>query len=503
MARIVALTSLVTMWCLLLADAVEQGYEEFRVSPVASGSRGQQKTRSHHLYPWEQSVEWSKSLPEGGVGLKLVHRDEWDSPLIASPEEGRPSSTSITNNRLQRDRARVQELNERVGSPSSSSSSTGNGGTPGPPLRSPIISGLTQGSGEYFTKISFGSPSSDVLVTIDTGSDLLWIQCHPCDKCYVQVGPIFNPAESDTYDPIHCYSEACENLAHSKCSGVTCQYDVSYGDGSFTTGEFARETLTLNNTKSKPFMIHDFYFGCGHDNEGLFIASAGLLGLGRGDLSFPSQLSRVLSPRFSYCLTDRFTTDSGASESYLYFGEPETSHMKFTPLLHNPAAPTFYYVQLTGISVAKKELQIPTSEFEMDSAGRGGVIMDTGTSVSRLPTVAYKAMRDEFRSKMQNLDLVNVPGQDLFDTCFRIEQDEEVPIITLHFSNDVDMVLPPDNVLIPVDESGELFCLAFAGSDGRANLSIIGNVQQQGFRIEFDLSAKARVGFTRVDCSPN
>ncbi|BBN17154.1 aspartyl protease family protein [Marchantia polymorpha subsp. ruderalis] len=491
MARIVALTSVVVLtlwWCVLVAEAVEEGYQEFRVS------RGQQqKPRSGHLYPWEQSVEWSKSLPQGGVGLKLVHRDEWDSPLI------RPrSASSIGSNRLQRDRARVQALNQRVAIPSSG------GGTPGPPLRSPIISGLAEGSGEYFTRISFGSPSSDVLVTIDTGSDLLWIQCHPCDKCYVQVGPIFNPGESHSYDPIHCYSEACETLAHSKCSGVTCQYDVSYGDGSFTTGEFARETLTLNNTKSKPFMIHDFYFGCGHDNEGLFIASAGLLGLGRGPLSFPSQLSRVLSPRFSYCLTDRFALDGPEpSDSFLYFGEPETSHMKFTPLLHNPAAPTFYYVQLTGISVARQQLQIPTSEFEMDSAGRGGVILDTGTSVSRLPTVAYKAMRDEFREKLPNLQLVDVPGQDLFDTCFRIDEDQTVPTITLHFSNDVDMVLPADNVLIPVDETGELFCLAFAGSDGRANLSIIGNVQQQGFRIEFDLSAKARVGFTRVDCSPN
>ncbi|OAY84008.1 Protein ASPARTIC PROTEASE IN GUARD CELL 1 [Ananas comosus] len=66
----------------------------------------------------------------------------------------------------------------------------------------------------------------------------------------------------------------------------------------YTVGDFATETLTLGS--SEP--VRDVAFGCGHDNEGLFVGAAGLLALGGGALSFPSQIS---AKSFSYCLVDR------------------------------------------------------------------------------------------------------------------------------------------------------------------------------------------------------
>ncbi|KAL2613838.1 hypothetical protein R1flu_025530 [Riccia fluitans] len=483
-------------------EGLDDEYNVFHVPTVpssSSSSTSRGRNANRHLFPWEQTPEKWRSNDDGpngeGIGLKLFRRDDWNSPLITYSS----SFDQSVVKRLIRDRARVHQLNEQLIQVTHATTAD----TAGPPLRSPVISGLDEGSGEYFTTIPIGSPSADVLFTIDTGSDLTWIQCHPCDNCYDQLGPIFNPGESQTYDPVGCYSPGCQRLPHSKCEGASCQYDVSYGDGSFTTGDFARETLTMNSTRGKPFRIHDFYFGCGHDNEGLFIASGGILGLGRGDLSFPSQISRVLTPKFSYCLIDRFSASDSmnSNPSYLYFGGSDTSHLRYTPLLRNPAVPTFYYVQMTSISVGKKVLEIPSSAFGVDASGRGGVILDSGTSVTRLSSVAYRALRDEFKANAKNLKPVEVAGQDLFDTCFEITEDQEVPIVTLHFANYVDLMLPADNVLIPVDNSGTLFCLAFAGADGRSNLSIIGNIQQQGFRIEFDLTSKPRVGFTRQDCS--
>jgi hypothetical protein len=55
--------------------------------------------------------------------------------------------------------------------------------------------------------------------------------------------------------------------------------------------------------------------GCGHNNEGLFIGAAGLLGLGGGSLSFPSQ---IITTSFSYCLVDR----DSESASTLEFNSP-------------------------------------------------------------------------------------------------------------------------------------------------------------------------------------
>lgn len=35
----------------------------------------------------------------------------------------------------------------------------------------------------YYTKITIGSPPVDYHVQVDTGSDILWVNCHNCDRC--------------------------------------------------------------------------------------------------------------------------------------------------------------------------------------------------------------------------------------------------------------------------------------------------------------------------------
>lgn len=40
--------------------------------------------------------------------------------------------------------------------------------------------------GLYFTKIELGSPAKHYHVQVDTGSDILWVNCAPCSKCPVK-----------------------------------------------------------------------------------------------------------------------------------------------------------------------------------------------------------------------------------------------------------------------------------------------------------------------------
>lgn len=35
----------------------------------------------------------------------------------------------------------------------------------------------------YFTKVKLGNPEREFNVQIDTGSDILWVTCSPCDGC--------------------------------------------------------------------------------------------------------------------------------------------------------------------------------------------------------------------------------------------------------------------------------------------------------------------------------
>ncbi|KAK9926251.1 hypothetical protein M0R45_023492 [Rubus argutus] len=321
-------------------------------------------------------------------------------------------------------------------------------------LSTPVTSGISQGSGEYFSRIGVGQPVKSFYMVLDTGSDVFWLQCQPCSDCYQQSDPVFNPTGSSTFKQLTCDAAQCAALRVSACRNNKCLYQVSYGDGSYTVGDFVTETVSFGNTRA----INNFAMGCGHDNEGLFVGAAGLLGLGGGPLSLPTQLK---ASSLSYCLVG-----------------------------------TFYYVGLTGLSVGGRPISIPPSLFQMDDSGNGGIIVDSGTAITRLQSAAYNSLRDAF--KRLTTDLPSASNFALFDTCYDLSgrTSVRVPTVSFQFSGGKTLSLPAKNYLIPVDSSGT-FCFAFAPTS--SSMSIIGNVQQQGTRVSFDL-ANNRVGFSPNKC---
>ena len=399
---------------------------------------------------------------------------------------------SLTIARLDRDSARLKSLTTRLHLAltgilqSDLEPSGGRGQEQQQDLQGPIISGTSQGSGEYFCRVAIGRPPTPAYMVLDTGSDVNWLQCAPCADCYQQADPIFEPASSASYSPLSCETKQCKSLDVSECRNNTCLYEVAYGDGSYTVGEFVTETLTLGSAS-----VNNVAIGCGHNNEGLFIGAAGLLGLGGGKLSLPSQLNAT---SFSYCLVDR---DSD-SASTLEFNSPLPPNAVTAPLHRNPKLDTFYYVGVSGLSVGGESLRIPESAFEVDSGGNGGIIIDSGTAVSRLQTETYNSLRDAFVKGTRKLGLASTNGVALFDTCYDLSSKTsvEVPTVAFHFPNGKVLALAAKNVLIPVDSTGT-FCLAFAPTSSA--FSIIGNVQQQQTRVAFDL-ANSLIGFSSTKC---
>ncbi|KAL9245422.1 hypothetical protein vseg_019080 [Gypsophila vaccaria] len=425
--------------------------------------------------PTSDLLSTSTSTSTTSLELTLDHLDSL-APSGTSPDD-------LFTLRLSRDAARANSIFARA---------TRGGNSTRRDFSSSVVSGLAQGSGEYFTRLGVGSPPRYMYMVLDTGSDVVWLQCLPCQKCYDQTDRVFNPAQSGSFRSIPCRSKVCNLLDQSGClrRANKCAYQVSYGDGSFTTGEFATETMTFRG-----FKVRNVALGCGHDNEGLFVGAAGLLGLGRGKLSFPSQTGNRFGQKFSYCLVDRST--SSKPSSVVFGGSSISRTAVFTPLISNPKLDTFYYVELVGISVGGTRVPGITGElFKIDRTGNGGVIVDSGTSVTRLTRPAYLALRDAFRTGAASLK--SASGFSLFDTCFDLSGKTEVrvPTVVMHFRG-ADVSLPANNYLIPVDTSSR-FCFAFAGT--MSGLSIIGNIQQQGFRVIFDM-AQRRVGFTPNACA--
>ncbi|PON86480.1 Aspartic peptidase [Trema orientale] len=353
-------------------------------------------------------------------------------------------------------------------------------------LSTPVVSGVSQGSGEYFVRIGVGTPARQYSMVIDTGSDVNWLQCEPCSDCYQQSDPIFQPGSSSSYSALACGSAQCGALETSGCRGGRCLYQVSYGDGSYTVGELVTETLSFGNSGS----VKGVALGCGHDNEGLFVASAGLIGLGGGPLSLTSQTKAT---SFSYCLVNR---DEPGASSTLEFNSAPPGDSVTAPLLRNGKTAAFYYVQLSGLSVGGRPISASPNLFELDQSGNGGIIVDSGTAITRLRTQVYESLRDEFKRLTPNLPAAS--GVALFDTCYDLSSvsSVRVPTVSFLFAGGKSWDLPAKNYLIPVDSAGT-YCFAFAPTT--SSLSIIGNVQQQGTRVSYDL-ANSRVGFSPNKC---
>lgn len=138
--------------------------------------------------------------------------------------------------------------------------------------------------------------------------------------------------------------------------------------------------------------IPDFEFGASVYSTGSFegfLGDEGILGLGQGNDSFPSQLGSRFGKKFSTCFVD-WGADRSVTSS-MYFGEaavPEGKVM-YTPILPNPVYPSFYFIRVVGISVGDTLLEIDQAVFEMDSYGNGGTIIDSGTTATFLQSQAY------------------------------------------------------------------------------------------------------------------
>ncbi|CAM8881830.1 unnamed protein product [Rhodiola kirilowii] len=346
------------------------------------------------------------------------------------------------------------------------------------------------GNGEFLMSLSIGTPPQSYEAIMDTGSDLIWTQCKPCKQCFDQPTPIFDPMQSSTFSNLPCSSQLCKALHRSTCNGE-CEYSYSYGDYSSTQGVLASETFTFGDVKAPKIG-----FGCGEDNEGSgFSQGSGLVGLGRGPLSLVSQLDE---PKFSYCL---ISIDSSKGSSTLLVGslakvnDTKDGSIVTTPLIKNPSQPSFYYLGLQGITVGKTRLPIEESTFDLQDDGSGGMIIDSGTTITYLEQSAFDALKIEFISQTQ-LPQDN-SGSIGLDLCFKLPpgtNEVQVPKLMFHFAGG-DLDLPGENYMIG-DSGLGVVCLAMGSSSG---MSIFGNVQQQNILVQHDLE-KETISFVPTQC---
>lgn len=375
-----------------------------------------------------------------------------------------------------------------------------------------IVDGADYGSGaEYLMEISIGTPAQKFLTVADTGSSLVWLQCDPCKNCTASHGSIFQSQLSSTYKTLPCNNTLCQLLNSAdfayfnpdllQCALSKCEFQYLYGDLSTATGTLSSESISLQRVDGKWHHVSNFVFGCAHHSENDFFVS-GLVGLGPRPYSFTSQLGPFLGRKFAYCLV---TLEHSINESSLMlFGDSRTKGMKYTPLLNaHMNMSSYYYVALEGMSLGNRRLDIPKGTFDYNLDTLGGAILDSGTTFTIVPALAYEEIIKALNSMvMYPKEEVNDGGEYGGLLCYNISgvRYPKLPQFTLHFK-DMNLLLPKGNTFLRVSKHST--CLAITSfvptSSSNDNLTIIGNIAQQNFHVEFDLQ-NYLVGFLPTNC---
>ncbi|KAL9350367.1 hypothetical protein Peur_057622 [Populus x canadensis] len=409
-----------------------------------------------------------------GFTTELVHRDSPKSPLYNSQQ----THLQRLNKAMRRSVSRAHHFQRTAATVSPKE----------------VESEIIANGGEYLMSLSLGTPPFEILAIADTGSDLIWTQCTPCDKCFKQIAPLFDPKSSKTYRDLSCDTRQCQNLGESSsCSSEQlCQYSYHYGDRSFTNGNLAVDTVTLPSTNGGPVYFPKTVIGCGRRNNGTFDKKdSGIIGLGGGPMSLISQMGSSVGGKFSYCLVP-FSSESAGNSSKLHFGRNAVvsgSGVQSTPLI-SKTPDTFYYLTLEAMSVGDKKIEFGGSSF---GGSEGNIIIDSGTSLTLFPVNFFT----EFATAVENAVINGERTQDasgLLSHCYRPTPDLKVPVITAHF-NGADVVLQTLNTFILI--SDDVLCLAFNSTQSGA---IFGNVAQMNFLIGYDILGKS-VSFKPTDCT--
>ncbi|XP_047316113.1 aspartic proteinase 36-like [Impatiens glandulifera] len=358
----------------------------------------------------------------------------------------------------------------------------------------------------YYTKIGLGTPPTDYYVQVDTGSDILWVNCIGCDKCprKSDLGielRLYDPQASSTGKEVTCDQDFCSTANDDQTSckaGTICPYSVSYGDGSSTSGYYVRDNVQLDRASgdlSTTPMSGTIAFGCGNRQSGQLGSSSealdGIIGFGQANSSMLSQLASTgkVKKSFAHCL------DGNNGGGIFAIGEVVQPKLNTVPLIPNQP---HYNVNLKSIEVGDSVLSLPSS---FGSNSERGAIIDSGTTLAYLPDSVYNPLMDKITSSQPDLKLRTIEQQ---FTCFKFSEDVDsgFPAVKFNFENSLSMTIYPREYLFKIRD--DVWCFGWMSSgtqtrDGK-DLILLGDMVLSNKLVLYDLENQA-LGWTEYNCS--
>ncbi|XP_010491661.1 PREDICTED: aspartic proteinase-like protein 1 [Camelina sativa] len=353
----------------------------------------------------------------------------------------------------------------------------------------------------HYTWIDIGTPSVSFLVALDTGSDLLWIPCN-CVQCAPLTATYYsslatkdlneyNPSTSSTSKVFLCSHKLCDSAPDCESPKEQCPYTVNYLSGNTSTSGLLVEdilhlTYNTNNrlTNASSSVKAQVVLGCGKKQSGDYltgVAPDGLMGLGLGDISVPSFLSKagIMRNSFSLCFDEE---DSGR----IYFGDMGPSVQQSTQFL---PVDNKYIVGVETCCVGNSCLKQTSFRTYIDS----------GQSFTYLPEEIYRKVAVEMdrhiNATMKSFEDVS------WEYCYESSVEPKVPAIKLRFSHNNTFVIHKPLFVFQQSQGLVQFCLPISSS-GEEGIRSIGQNYMRGNRMVFDRE-NMKLGWSASKCQEN
>ncbi|KAL0758052.1 hypothetical protein Bca101_095720 [Brassica carinata] len=374
--------------------------------------------------------------------------------------------------------------------------------------------------GLYYAKIGIGTPAKSYYVQVDTGSDIMWVNCIQCRQCPKRSNlgielTLYDIEESESAKLVSCDEDFCYQISGGPLSGckanMSCPYLEIYGDGSSTAGYFVKDVVQYDSVagdlKTKTangsvifgllnWRTVDKAHRCGARQSGDLDSSNeealdGILGFGKANSSMISQLasSGRVKKIFAHCL------DGRNGGGIFAIGRVVQPKVNMTPLVPNQP---HYNVNMTAVQVGQEFLDIPADLFQ--PGDRKGAIIDSGTTLAYLPEIIYEPLVKKITSQEPSLK-VHIVDKDY--KCFQYsgKVDEGFPNVTFHFENSVFLRVYPHDYLFPYEG---MWCIGWQNSGmqsrDRRNMTLLGDLVLSNKLVLYDLENQL-IGWTEYNCS--
>ncbi|XP_047339527.1 aspartic proteinase CDR1-like [Impatiens glandulifera] len=391
------------------------------------------------------------------ITFDLIHRDSPLSPFYD------PSSTYHDNRIASFNRSQLRRQMFT------------NNNTPFPLKRS-VRSHLISYAFEFLMKVNVGTPPVTLFLIADTGSDLTWVKSLPCTKCSTKGRYVtYNPKISGSYRPVSCKSSAClSSYAGGRITCGTnnsCPFELLYGDSSQSAGELGFETMGLGSS-----VLRNIIFGLAHTLNGLFPGS-GIVGLGAGPLSLVRQMGNSIGAKFSYCL------GNANSIGKISFGDksiPTGPNVVTTPMVF-VEPDTYYYLTINSFTIGTNGKKI---QYGVDGV-KGNIIIDSGTTLTNLPSKYCDEINKSYMEQIKAEKVKDPTGT--LDFCYKTNNVDTFPPMTIHLDGGVELVVPPTNMFVAIVEG--VWCLTILPIE-EGGVSVYGNLWQETMVVGYDLVKK-------------